>query len=161
MQDWGFRIDLLKPERMGRGEGGTAVEEMGSNSPKRHCPQKAVAAHAATATSRGESRSSCWTSCAIIFALTGGRGGRLDDPGAKLCTPFRTYRKRELPFHCILWATCHALSAESRFRGVLLACLPALEAANAHSTNSLAGNRIWTGTPSTSQKFMYCLIAPE
>ena len=135
-------------------------EEVGKSSPRRHCPQKAVAAQAATAASSGELRSRTPTSCAIIFALTGGRRGCLEDPGARLCTPLRTYRRRELPFHSMLCVTCHALRAEIWLRGVPPACLPKLEAANAHRTNSSVGKRKESGTRSESQKRMKCFIEP-
>jgi hypothetical protein len=154
-------MDLLKLERVGRMEERSVEADDGSNSPKRHCPQKAVAAQAATATSKLEVESRRLTSCVIIFAFTGGLGVRRELFGARLCTPLRTKRKRALPFHSMLCVTCQALRAERRLRGVLLECLPTLDAAKAHSTNSSAGNRKCSGTPSKSQKRMNCSMAPE
>ena len=89
IHDWGLRTDLLKSERDGNGGNGRDVDR-GNNSPIRHCPQKAVVAHAATAASSGEDRSRLSTSCDNILLVTGGRGGRFEDPGVKLCTPFST-----------------------------------------------------------------------
>ena len=59
-------------------------EEVGKSSPRQHCPQKAVAAQAATAASSGELRSRTPTSCAIIFALTGGAKGLFGGPRSKV-----------------------------------------------------------------------------
>jgi hypothetical protein len=84
MQDNGFQTDLLKPEREGKGVDSIIDADDGSNSPSLHWPQKAVAAHAATATSNGELRSKWSMSWEIILALTGGRGGRLEPRGARL-----------------------------------------------------------------------------
>jgi hypothetical protein len=81
MQDNGFRTDLLKPERVGKGVDSKMDADDGSNSPKRHWPQKAVVAHAATAISNGELRSKWSMSWEIILVLTGGRGKRLEPPG--------------------------------------------------------------------------------
>ena len=82
-------MDLLKAERVGK----EVVEERddeGSSTPRRHWPQKAVTAHAATAASKGNDRSSPSMSWTIILALIGGRGGREEVPGAELRTPFKT-----------------------------------------------------------------------
>ena len=60
------------------------------NSPRRHWPQKAVAAQAATAASKGEVRSRFSTSWDNMLALMGGRGGRVEFLGAELRTPLMT-----------------------------------------------------------------------
>lgn len=161
MQDSGLRMDLLKPERIGKGVEEGLEEEEGRSSPKRHCPQKAVQAQAATTASKGRSRSRLVISCDSMVAVTGGRGGRFEDMGARFWTPFKTYRRRMLPFHSRLWAMCQALRADKRARGVLPACLPELEAANAQSTNSSAGKRKDWGTFRESQKRMNWRMAPE
>lgn len=93
MQDCGLRFDLLKPERVGSAAGFKVDSERGNNSPRRHWPQKAVAAQVATAASNGEFKSNVCTSLDSMVAVMGGRGGRLEDPGARLLTPLRTYRK--------------------------------------------------------------------
>ena len=54
MHDWELRVDLLKSERMGTGVDNKEDSEEGSNSPKRHWPQKAMVAQAAIALSRGD-----------------------------------------------------------------------------------------------------------
>ena len=90
MQASGFLTDLLKSERIGKGERGRVDDDKGRSSPRRHWPQKAVTAQAATAASNGELRSRFWTRRINIAALTGGRGACLDELGAKLCTPFNT-----------------------------------------------------------------------
>ena len=159
--DCGFFDDLLKLAWTGKEVKDKGDEDSGSNSPRWHWPQKAVAAQAATAASSGALRSSLSTSCESILALIGGRGGCLEVPGARLWTPLKTYRSHELPFHSMLWVICHAFRAESRLREVLPACFPKLEAANAHRTNSSAGKRRCSGTCSESQKRMNCLIVPE
>jgi hypothetical protein len=161
MQDNGLRSDLLKPDRNGKGVDKRTDEDDGRSSPRRHWPQKAVVAHAATATSKGSLRSRRSTSCSIIAAFTGGRGRRFEPWGARLWTPLSTYLRRVLPFHSVLCATCHTFKADKWLRGVLRECTPALEAAKAHRTNSSAGKRRWLGTPSASQNCMNCLIAPE
>jgi hypothetical protein len=84
----GSRRDLLKSERVGRGGGRRGDAEGGKSSPRRHWPQKAATAHAATAASKGELRSRLSTSCESILALIGGRGGRFELSGARLRTPF-------------------------------------------------------------------------
>ena len=160
MQAFGFLNDLLKSARVGSGEGGRVDDNEGRSSPKRHWPQKAVTAQAATAASNGELRSSSWIRSPSIVALTGGRGSCLDEDGAKLCTPFNTYRKRVLPLHSTLCAACQALRAVIRLRGVPPACLLKLEAAKAHKTNSSAGKRMCSGTRSTSQNRRNCLMVP-
>jgi hypothetical protein len=58
IHDKGFRTDHLKPERVGKGVDSRIDADEGSSSPRRHCPQKAVVAHAAIAASNGELRSS-------------------------------------------------------------------------------------------------------
>jgi hypothetical protein len=65
-----------------------------------------------------------------------------------------------LPFHLRLCAGCQVLRAERRLRGVLLACLPRLEAAKAHKTNLFAGKRRCSGTCSSSQRRMNCFMVP-
>ena len=90
MYDRSLRVDLLKSERVGKGVVTRIDEEEGRSSPKRHWPQKAVVAQAAITASSGELRSRCSTSCKSIVALIGGRGGRLEPRGARLCTPLRT-----------------------------------------------------------------------
>ena len=114
---------------------------VGSNSPSRHCPQKAVTVQAATAISNGQERSRASTSCMSILALIGGRGDCFEPLGAKLWIPLRVYRKRELPLYLTLWAVCHALRPVKQLLTVLWECLPRLEAAKAHNTNSSAGKR--------------------
>ena len=90
MQVSGFLTDLLKSDRISNGERGGVDDDKGRSSPRQHWPQKAVTAQAATAASNGELRSRFWTRRINIAALTGGRGARLDELGAKLCTPFNT-----------------------------------------------------------------------
>ena len=122
------------------------AKEDGRSSPRRHWPQKAITAHAATAASKWEVRSSLSTNWDSILALIGGRNGRLELSGERLWTPLRTNRRQELPFHSMLCARCHAFRAARRLRGVVLACLPRLEAAKAHKTNSSAGKCRCSGT---------------
>ena len=62
MHECGLREDLLKPERVGKKVEKGEEDVAGKSSPKRHWPQKAVVAHAATAASRGELGSRCSTS---------------------------------------------------------------------------------------------------
>ena len=86
MHDWGLESDLLKSDRVGKdseSEGERCMEGERS-SPRRHCPQKAVVAHAATAASRGRLRSSLVISWDSILALIGGRSGCLQFLGAEL-----------------------------------------------------------------------------
>ena len=56
MHDSGLRMDLLNPERIGKDMEEGAEEEEGRSSPRRHCPQKAVEAQAATAALNGRLR---------------------------------------------------------------------------------------------------------
>ena len=95
----GFFSDLLKLERVGNGDEGRFECDNGRSSPKRHWPQKAAVAHAATAASKGELRLRFWISRTSIVVLTGGRGTCLEEVGAELCTPLKTYRSLVLPFH--------------------------------------------------------------
>ena len=124
-----LRGDFRRPERIGKDIASGDAREVGRSSPKRHWPQNAVTAQAATAASNGEPRSRFSTSWDNILALIGGRNGSLEVLGERLWTPFRTKRKGELPFHSMLCARCQAFRAERRLRSVVLACLPRLEAA--------------------------------
>ena len=135
--EWGFCKDFLKTDRAGRRVGSRGKEDDGKSLPKWHWPQKATTAQAATAASKGKLILRPLMSCWSILELTGGWGGCLDLPGARLWTLLRTYRRQALPFHSRLWVICHALSTERWLKGVVLACFPRLEAANAQSTNSL------------------------
>ena len=80
----GFCRDLLKLERVGNGEGGRDEYIRGKSSPKRHWPQKAIVAQAATAASKGELRSKPCTRSTSMVAFTGGRGACLEELRAKL-----------------------------------------------------------------------------
>ena len=82
-------MEHLKSARVGRGLDSRSEAWDGKSSPRRHCPQKAVTVQAATAASNGELRSRLSMSCEIILALTGGRGERLEAPGARFRTPLR------------------------------------------------------------------------
>ena len=84
MRDLGLREDFLKLERRGKRAINKIDSDEESSSPRRHCPQKAVAAQAAIAMSKGSLRSKRWISCMTILALTGGRGGCLEPRGIRL-----------------------------------------------------------------------------
>ena len=79
----------MKPERVGRGIFSEGDDEEGRSSPRRHWPQKAVAAQVAIAASTGVLRSRFSTSCESILALIGGHGRCFEPPGARLLTPLR------------------------------------------------------------------------
>ena len=59
-------MDLLKSDRVGKGVWVDEVKDAGNSSPKRHCPQKAVAAQAATTASNGASRSRASINCVSV-----------------------------------------------------------------------------------------------
>ena len=111
------------------------------NSPRRHWPQKATLAAAATAASRGSCRSSLIIREDNILMLTGGRGRRQEDRGVRFLTPFKMKLSREPPFHSTSCKTCQALRAEMYLHTIFPDSKPALEAAKAERTNLLAGKR--------------------
>ena len=82
-------MEHLKSVRVGRGLDSISEAWDCKSSPRRHCPQKAVTAQAATTASNGELRSRLSMSYEIILGLTGGRGECLEAPGARFQTPLR------------------------------------------------------------------------
>ena len=154
MQDCGFWINLLKPEKSGRGVGEGAEEEIGRSLPKQHWPQKAVQAQAVTAVLKGKLRLRLVTNCKSMRAVIGSQDICFEVIGTKLCTLLRTWHSLVLPFHSKLWAECHAFRADSQVWGVLPACLLVLEAAKVHSTSSSVGKHRCQGMCNESQKAM-------
>ena len=122
------------------------------SSPRRHWPQKASNAQAATAMSKGLVRSSLSKSCWSMVTVIGGRRGFLEEEGARFLAPLMTTCRRKPPFQVAPWALCHALRPESQFWMVLAEMHPASEAAYAQRTNSSAGNCRAVGTPSCLEK---------
>ena len=100
-----------------------------SSSPRRHCPQKASKAQAAMAASMGFVRSSPLKRSCSMATVIGGRGGFLEEEGARFLTPLTTTCKRKPPFQVAPWVLCHALRPESRFWMALAEMWPASEAA--------------------------------
>ncbi len=118
-----------------------SVRDGANNSPKRHCPQNATLAVAATAASKGSWRSRAAIREDSMLTLTGGRGGRREERGVRFLTPFKMKLSREPPFHSTSCRICQALRAEMYLHTVFPESKPALEAAKAERTNSLAGKR--------------------
>jgi hypothetical protein len=137
------------------------MREEDKSSPRRHCPQKATLAMAATAASRGSWRSRAPTRDVNIVVLTGGRGRRREESGMRFLTLFRMKLSRNPPFHLTLCRMCQALRAEMYLHTVFPDIWPALEAAKAQRTNSLAGKRSSEGMFSWLQKLRKRVRAKE
>jgi len=98
--------------REGLEEVDESVREEDKSSPRRHWPQKAMLAAAATAASRGSRRLRASIRDNNMVVLTGGRGGRREESGVRFLTPFKTKFSRKPPFQSTLCKMCQALRAE-------------------------------------------------
>jgi hypothetical protein len=109
-----LRVEWLKWDWAGLDVVERSEADVARSSLRRHWPQKASNAQAATAASRGFIRSSPSKRCWSMVTVIGGRGGFLEEEGAKFLAPLMTTCRRRLPFHVAPWALCHALRPESQ-----------------------------------------------
>jgi hypothetical protein len=79
-----------------------SIRDEDRSSPRRHCPQKATEAVAATVASRGSLRLRPLIRDDSMMVLIGGRGGRREERGVRFLTPLRIKFSRGPPFHSTL-----------------------------------------------------------